>query len=215
MPFQYLTDLPLDRTTVLVTLLVVAAFMAAITMAVFRRRLASGRRRPRRAKAAARVHSMDSPADLHSTQSGETQPLSDFGSMVEVHRHLTPLTEAEVFMALGKDREAESLLLEAISRSPSNLNLRVKLAEVYAQRPDLEAFQSVAFKLRLITGARGQVWENIRTMGRHVDPGNPEYQNMEAAAQGTSAFAAQPHDSSDFAETVMSEAPVLKEIHWH
>jgi Tfp pilus assembly protein FimV len=215
MPFQYLTDLPIDRTTVLVALLVVASCMTAIALMVFRRRLASADRRPGAARARAHAHRADAPADTQSTQSGETRPLSDFGGMVEVHRHLPPLTEAEVFMALGKDREAESLLLEAISRSPSNLSLRVKLAEVYTQRPDIEAFQSVAFKLRLITGARGQVWENICTMGRHVDPGNPEYQNMEAAAQGTSAFAPQYRAASDFADTVMSTQPVLQEVRWH
>ena len=217
MPFQYLTDLPVDTTTALLALLAVAGFIAFM---VFRRRPASARRRPggaqakapANANANANANAAVAAVDAQSTLSDETRPLSEFADMIEVRRHLTPLTEAEVFMALGKDREAESLLVEAIRRSPSNISLRVKLAEVYTQRPDVEAFQSVAFKLRLITGSRGQIWENICTMGRHVDPGNPEYQNMEAAAQGSSAFTLHLADSSDFADTVMSTTPALLEV---
>lgn len=210
MHFQYLTDQPVDTTTALLALLVVASLIAFM---VFRRRLAmSRRRRPGTSRAKVFAQGAKASVDAPSTLSDETRPMSEFASMVEVRRHLAPLTEAEVFMALGKDREAESLLVESIRRSPSNISLRLKLAEVYTQRPDVEAFQSVAFKLRLITGARGQVWENICTMGRHLDPGNPEYQTMEAAAQGSSAFAVLHPDSSDFADTLMSTTPAALEV---
>lgn len=204
MRFQYLTDLPFDTRTAIFALLVVAGFIAFMILG---RRLASARRRPGAAKANADVTRTDVPADAQSTFSGETLPMSVFSDMVEVRRQLAPLSEAEVFMALGKDREAEALLVEAIQRSPTNISLRVKLAEIYTQRPDVQAFQSVAFKLRLITGARGQVWDNICTMGRHVDPGNPEYRHMESAAMGSSAFELPHPDSSDFADTVMATTP--------
>lgn len=205
MSFQSLADLHVDTTTALVALFVLTGFSAFL---VLRRKFAMARRRRRAAGAKVAIPVLRVGDHAESLLSADTRPMSEFNSMVEVRRHLTPLTEAEVFMALGKDQEAEALLLEAIRRSPTNISLRVKLAEVYTQRPDVTAFQSVAFKLRLITGARGQVWENICRMGRYVDPGNPEYRDMEAAAQqGSSAFAITQADSSDFADTVMSSVP--------
>lgn len=145
------------------------------------------------------------------TRPGETRP-QDMPGLPEADEYLNPLTEAEVFMSLGRDREAEELLLDAIRRAPTRLSLRVKLAEIYAKRPDPVAFQSVAFKLRLITGARGIVWDAVCRMGREVDRTNPEYRNMTAASRSSAFSITRQHeDDEDFAETMLSEpAPLAR-----
>ncbi len=47
-----------------------------------------------------------------------------------------PIAEAEVYIAYGRDGQAEEILKEAMSRDPSREDVQVKLAEVYAARQD-------------------------------------------------------------------------------
>lgn len=195
------SNLAFDPWAAVPALLVASGVLAAL---VLKRRMAATTDHGRRSFAT------DPEAD---TLPGETQP-GHFADMVEIDQHLTPLTEAEVFMSLGRDEEAEQLLLDAIRRAPTKLSLRVKLAEIYAKRADPVAFQSVAFKLRLITGARGLVWEAICKMGRELDRGNPEYRDMQAATRSSAFSIRKQHtDDEDFAETLLSEpAPLAQRM---
>ena len=137
-----------------------------------------------RGDAASRTGHEASPEDAYPTTANQTIPMSHFHSMVEVRKEMNPLTEAEVYLSFGQDRDAEALLLDAIRRAPMKMGLRIKLAEIYAQRRDAVSFRTVAVKLSLMTGGSGPVWEHICDMGRRLDTGDPDYGAEQSSAPG-------------------------------
>lgn len=86
-----------------------------------------------------------------------------------------PIAEAEVYIAYGRDGQAEDILKEAMGRDPSREDVQVKLAEVYAARKDAAAFGTVAQSLHALTGGSGDNWNKIVAMGYTVDPDNALY----------------------------------------
>ncbi len=86
-----------------------------------------------------------------------------------------PIAEAEVYIAYGRDGQAEDILKEAMGRDPSREDVQVKLAEVYAARKDAAAFGTVAQSLHALTGGAGDNWNKIVALGYTVDPGNALY----------------------------------------
>lgn len=86
-----------------------------------------------------------------------------------------PIAEAEVYIAYGRDGQAEDILKEAMGRDPSREDVQVKLAEVYATRKDAVAFGNVAQSLHALTGGAGDNWNRIVALGYTVDPDNALY----------------------------------------
>ena len=86
-----------------------------------------------------------------------------------------PIAEAEVYIAYGRDGQAEDILKEAMGRDPSREDVQVKLAEVYAARKDAAAFGTVAQSLHVLTGGAGDNWNKVVALGYTVDPENALY----------------------------------------
>ena len=86
-----------------------------------------------------------------------------------------PVAEAEVYIAYGRDGQAEEILKEAMSRDPVRQDVQVKLAEVYAARRDALAFGPVAESLNALTGGAGDNWLKVAALGYALDSGNPLY----------------------------------------
>ena len=66
----------------------------------------------------------------------DTSFLTDFaqsadGSMIDTN-DVDPIAEAEVYMAYGRDAQAEEILKDAISKEPKRYELHLKLLEMYA-----------------------------------------------------------------------------------
>lgn len=97
-----------------------------------------------------------------------------------------PIAEAEVYIAYGRDGQAEDILKEAMGRDPSREDVQVKLAEVYAARKDVAAFATVAQSVHALTGGAGDNWDKVVALGYAVDPGNEMY----AAGKDSAPFAA-------------------------
>ncbi|MEO1767560.1 FimV/HubP family polar landmark protein [Thiobacter aerophilum] len=119
---------------------------------------------------------------------GDTSFLTDFsqGGMGAIDTNdVDPIAEAEVYMAYGRDAQAEEILKEAISKDPNRQEVQLKLLEIYFARRNKEAFEAVATELYAATAGRGPLWEKAAEMGRSLDPDNPLY-----AASGASAPAA-------------------------
>lgn len=100
------------------------------------------------------------------------------------------IAEADVYIAYGRDEQAEEILRDALREQPQRHALRVKLLEIYASRRDRNAFGDVATELCALTGGKGSAWEQAAQMGQMLDPGNPLYgslpQAMDAIAQRNS-----------------------------
>ena len=81
-----------------------------------------------------------------------------------------PVAEADVYIAYGREEQAEDILKEALRLQPDRHAVRVKLMEIYARRGDKTSFMAVAEELRDRTGATGEDWERGVKLGRTVDP---------------------------------------------
>lgn len=113
-----------------------------------------------------------------------------------------PLAEADVYLAYGRDLQAEEILKEALRSDPNRLVLHQKLAEIYAKRHDRMAYASVANNVFALTQGKGPEWQRLADQGRILDPENLAYQ-LGGAPQAHAAAAATP---SAFSPTDPSSA---------
>ncbi|HEV3241415.1 MAG TPA: FimV/HubP family polar landmark protein [Casimicrobiaceae bacterium] len=97
-----------------------------------------------------------------------------------------PIAEAEVYLAYGRDAQAEEILKEALKKDPQRQEIYLKLLEIHAQHNKPSAFETVASELYSVSGGQGEVWQKAMALGRQLDPNNPLF----AEAGGAAAFAA-------------------------
>jgi pilus assembly protein FimV len=97
-----------------------------------------------------------------------------------------PIAEAEVYLAYGRDAQAEEILKDALKKDPQRQEIYLKLLEIHAQHNKPSAFETVASELYSVSGGQGEVWQKAMTLGRQLDPTNPLF----AEAGGGAAFAA-------------------------
>ena len=85
------------------------------------------------------------------------------------------VAEADVYIAYGRDEQAEEILQDALRLHPDRHALRVKLLEIYATRKDRQKFGTLAAELRVLTHGVGEAWAQAAKMGLALDPGNLLY----------------------------------------
>lgn len=93
-----------------------------------------------------------------------------------------PVAEADVYMAYGRDTQAEEILLEALQKDPQRLAIHAKLLEIYANRRSLKQFETLASELYAQTGGVGAEWEKVAALGAGLDPANPLYSGASGRA---------------------------------
>jgi pilus assembly protein FimV len=96
-----------------------------------------------------------------------------------------PVAEAEVYMAYGRDAQAEEILKEAMARDRNRHEIALKLLEIYHARKSATAFETVARELHDAVGDNHPLWQKAAAMGAQIDPSNPLYV---AAASGTATY---------------------------
>ncbi len=87
-----------------------------------------------------------------------------------------PVAEADVYLAYGRDLQAEEILREALRTNPERTAIHLKLLEIYAKRRDLRAFEALATDVHKLSGGKGSDWNRVGELGRDLDPGNSLYQ---------------------------------------
>ncbi|UMR30597.1 LysM peptidoglycan-binding domain-containing protein [Massilia sp. MB5] len=95
-----------------------------------------------------------------------------------------PVAEADVYIAYGRDAQAEEILKEALRNHPERHPVRLKLLEIYANRRDTRAFEAQASELYSQTSGEGEEWAQAAQLGRGIDPANPLYAGAAAATAG-------------------------------
>lgn len=110
------------------------------------------------------------------------------------------MAEVDVFIAYGRDVQAEEILKEALRTHPEHIPVRVKMLGIYAARKDLRSFEPLARELHSMTKGEGEEWMQVATMGIAIDPDNPLY----AGGQSPENAAAR-----DGAVTASSEQPAV------
>ena len=86
-----------------------------------------------------------------------------------------PVAEADVYLAYGRDLQAEEILKDALRAAPERIAIHQKLLELFAKRRDIRSFQHIAAKAFRLTDSDSLEWQRIRELGLSIDPGNPRY----------------------------------------
>ncbi|WP_395401298.1 FimV/HubP family polar landmark protein [Pseudoduganella sp. UC29_106] len=122
-----------------------------------------------------------------------------------------PVAEADVYIAYGRDAQAEEILKEALRNNPERHVVRLKLMEIYASRKDTRAFETQASEMYAMTKGQGDEWAQATALGQSIDADNPLYASAAqpaasgfgmaaaGAAVGAGAVAGTSEDVNDFA----------------
>jgi len=128
-----------------------------------------------------------------SVDTGSTSFLTDFsqstsGGVIDTN-DVDAIAEAEVYIAYGRDAQAEEILKDAISKEPQRYELHLKLLEMYAASKNMSAFETVSGELYTTLGADDPTWSKVAAIGAKLEPDNPLYQMSESAGSATAAAA--------------------------
>ena len=94
------------------------------------------------------------------------------------------VAEADVYVAYGRDEQAEEILIEALRVHPERNALRVKLLEIYARLQDKQKFNRLAVELQQLTRVSSDEWQQAIKMGQILDPANSLYQPSDLPSSG-------------------------------
>lgn len=115
-----------------------------------------------------------------------------------------PVAEADVYIAYGRDAQAEEILKEALRTQPDRNAVRVKLLEIYSNRKDLRSFEVMATELYGLTKGQGEDWMQAAVLGASIDPNNPLY----SAGKTAKGSASKPGSSDE-----QSLVTLLSDVH--
>ena len=96
-------------------------------------------------------------------------------SQLDAEADVDPVSEADVYLAYGRDIQAEEILNDAMVKYPERVSIYIKLLEIYEKRRDIKSYAQTAAHVKRLTQASGSDWEAIRAKGSDLDPANPLY----------------------------------------
>ncbi|GKS90365.1 FimV/HubP family polar landmark protein [Acidovorax sp. SUPP2539] len=114
--------------------------------------------------------------DTASSQLSTGSSMAYSPSQLDAGGDVDPVAEADVYLAYGRDLQAEEILKEAVRHNPDRTSVHVKLGEIYAKRQDRKALEAVAQDVFRLTDGQGPDWARVSELGRELDPENPLYQ---------------------------------------
>ncbi|WP_199155649.1 FimV family protein [Chromobacterium sp. ASV23] len=82
------------------------------------------------------------------------------------------MAEAEVYLAYGRSDQAVAVLRAGLDKEPMRQDLRFKLLEVLASKPDKDAFLQEAMSAKSMFNPDSTMWQRICELGRSTVPGH-------------------------------------------
>ena len=116
------------------------------------------------------------------------------------------VAEADAYIAYGRDKQAEEILLDALRTHPQRHALRIKLLEIHAGRQDKKKFAALAKELQVMSKGMGVEWEQAMRIGRILDPDNALYSAAKTSARTTQTMVTR----NDNQEILTRTEPSLK-----
>ena len=143
--------------------------------------------------------------DTRDAQNSGQSSMSYSLSQLDAIGDVDPVAEADVYLAYGRDLQAEEILKEALRANPTRLAIRLKLLEVYAKRRDTKGFEQLAVQLYAETKGSGEDWAKAQELGRGIDPDNPLYQpgGAPALADDGAELRPEPMNASTLPQTAL------------
>ncbi len=96
-------------------------------------------------------------------------------SQLDAADDVDPVAEADVYLAYGRDIQAEEILKEALRSHPGRIAVHQKLLDIYAKRRDTQGFETMAKEAFRVVGGESAEWARICEQGQGIDPSNPLY----------------------------------------
>lgn len=128
---------------------------------------------------------------------GDTSFLSEYSTedleaLHEDTAEVDPVSEADVYIAYGRYKQAEEILKEAMENGEQGVAIKHKMLEVYYATQQKDAFLALAAELKEsgLDQENPGVWEHIQTMGRDLDRSNSLFGTAAGAAAGVAAASA-------------------------
>ena len=136
---------------------------------------------------------------------GASSSMSYSLSQLDAIGDVDPVAEADVYLAYGRDLQAEEILKEAMRSTPERMAIRTKLLEVYAKRRDTKGFELLATQLFALTRGEGEDWAKAQEMGAQIDPENPLFQpgGAPVMAQDAGGHLIEPLGASTMPQSVL------------
>ncbi|MDB5818048.1 MAG: hypothetical protein JWQ11_1688, partial [Rhizobacter sp.] len=134
-------------------------------------------------------------------------------SQLDAIGDVDPVAEADVYLAYGRDLQAEEILKEAMRSTPDRMAIRTKLLEVYAKRRDTKGYEVLATALFSLTEGMGEDWAKAQEMGLQIDPDNALYQpggRPEGLQATDSGHMVEPLGASTMPQSILPAATVFQ-----
>jgi len=130
-------------------------------------------------------HSTEEAADVSAAM---RSPYGGFGNLQADSEEPDVISEADVYIAYGRYREAQSLLEEEQAKSPDRLDVKLKLAEVYYGAGNIAGMEVIMAQLQRfgVEPADADRWRRLDGMLR-------ELKGVDAGGQGAPAAEAETH----------------------
>ncbi len=113
--------------------------------------------------------------DTQDSQQGVGSSMVYTPSQLDAADDVDPVAEADVYLAYGRDVQAEEILKEALKTNAGRIAIHQKLLEIYAKRRDTRNFELAANEAFKICNGEGPEWTRICDQGLGIDPSNPLY----------------------------------------
>jgi pilus assembly protein FimV len=98
-------------------------------------------------------------------------------SQLQPSDSLDAVAEADVYLAYGRDAQAEEILREALGVTPNKVELHQKLLDIFVLRGDAEGFAKIAQTMSTYLDSQGPQWLKVCELGALLDGNNPLYHN--------------------------------------
>lgn len=96
-------------------------------------------------------------------------------SQLDAVDDVDPVAEADVYLAYGRDLQAEEILKDALRTNPGRIAIHQKLLEIFAKRSDTKSFEDTATQAFALTSGTGADWDRMCELGLSIDPSNALY----------------------------------------
>jgi pilus assembly protein FimV len=107
---------------------------------------------------------------------------SDFDALGGEVDEVDPISEADVYLAYGRYKQAEELIRNAIQQHPDHDECKLKLLEIHYATENHQAFEAYAKELfNEHKDADPEFWDKVVEMGREICPNSPLFGRQEFA----------------------------------
>ena len=128
---------------------------------------------------------------------------SDSDAVVQADE-VDPVAEADVYIAYGRDEQAEEVLRDGVANQPDRADIKFKLLTLYHKSTNTEGFERIAEELYSSGNANSEMWKEVVEMGQEISPSNPLFSLSVTDIEVSDDTSA---DKSNDSEPVADESP--------